>query len=269
MISANQHFEISKIKDYLYVIKENISLVHPVYTNDPLNIYVLLGDHTALLLDTGCGLSPLKPIIDELIGKRKLLVFNTHYHWDHPLGNAEFEEVYIHENEVEIVSKPYDVSYFKDSPNKIVKIYAEQNYLIPPAKIIKPLKDGDIFDLGEIEIRIIHCPGHSPGSICLLTSNGELFTSDVAYYGDQFLPKKENLHEVLKSLSKLIELCEKQKNLELYPSHRNFPCDITLLTDLYKEIENIENLWDKKVPFDFFEAWQIDGKKFRFYVSRV
>ncbi|UCC20527.1 MAG: MBL fold metallo-hydrolase [Promethearchaeota archaeon] len=265
----NQHFEVSKHKDYLYVIKENISLVHPVYTNDPLNIYLLLGSHTALLLDTGCGLSPLKPIVDKLIGERKLLVFNTHYHWDHPLGNEEFNEVYIHENEVDLVSKPYDVSYFKDSPNEIVKIYAEKDFLIPPAKTIKPLKDGDKFDLGDIDIKVIHCPGHSPGSICLLTSNGELFTSDVAYYGDQFLPKKEEFPEVLNTLSKLIKLCETQENLELYPSHRNYPCDITLLKDLYEGIKNIDNLWVTKKSFDFFEAWQIDDKKFRYFVSRT
>ncbi len=270
MSNYNQHFEILKHKDYLYVIKENISLVHPFYTNDPLNIYLLLGTHTALLLDTGCGLFPIKPLVDELKGNRKLLIFNTHYHWDHPLGNVEFGEVYIHENEVDIISKPYDVSFFKDSPNKIVKIYAEQNFLIPPAKLIKPLKDGEIFNLGEIEVKIIHCPGHSPGSICLLTSTGELFTSDVAYYGDQFLPKKENFSEVLETLSKLINLCEKQKNLELYPSHRKYPCDKTLLTDLYNGIENIVNLWDTKKEFDFFEAWQIDDDsgKFRYFISK-
>jgi glyoxylase-like metal-dependent hydrolase (beta-lactamase superfamily II) len=269
MTNDNQHFQVSKHKEYLYVINENISLVHPVYTNDPLNIYLLLGSHTALLLDTGCGLSPLKSIVDRLIGDRGLLVFNTHYHWDHPLGNAEFEEVYIHENEVDFVSKPYDVSYFKDSPSEAVKVYAKQGFLIPPAKVIKPLKDGDLFDLGDIEIKVIHCPGHSPGSICLLTSNGELFTTDVAYYGDQFLPKRENFPEVLRTLSKLIKLCETKKNLELFPSHRDYPCDITLLTDLYKAIQNIENLWDTKIPFEFFEAWQIDDAKFRFYVSRT
>ncbi len=270
MSNATQHFEISKHKDYLFVIKENISLVHPVYTNDPLNMYLLLGSHTALLLDTGCGLFPIKPIVDDLIGKRKLIVFNTHYHWDHPLGNVEFGEVFIHENEVDFVSKPYDVSFFKDSPNDIVKVYEDQNFLIPPAKSIKSLKDGDVFDLGEIEVKVIHCPGHSPGSICLLTSTGELFTSDVAYYGDQFLPKRENFSEVLETLSKLIDLCEKQKDLELYPSHREYPCDKTLLTDLYNGIENIKNLWHTKKAFDFFEAWQIDDDsgKFRYYISR-
>ena len=270
MANSTQHFEISKLKEYLYVIKENISLVHPVYTNDPLNIYLMLGTDIALLLDTGCGLSPLKPIVDELIGKRKLIVFNSHYHWDHPLGNVEFGEVYIHENELDFVSKPYDVSYFKDSPNRIVEIYAKHNFLIPPAKVIKTLKHGDKFDLGELEIEIIHCPGHSPGSICLLTSKGELFTGDVAYYGDQFLPKKEELSQVLTSLSTLIHLCKVKEIKELYPSHRQTPCDINLLIDLYNEIKEIEKRWDTKQPFDFFQAWEIKGSsgKFKFFISR-
>ena len=34
-------------KEYLYVIKENISVVHPVYRNDPLNMYLILGSHSA------------------------------------------------------------------------------------------------------------------------------------------------------------------------------------------------------------------------------
>jgi glyoxylase-like metal-dependent hydrolase (beta-lactamase superfamily II) len=271
MSDLKQHFEISRHKEYLYVIKENISLVHPVYTNDPLNIYLLLGSHSALLMDTGCGLYPIKPIVDDLIGELELKVINTHFHFDHPLGNKEFEEIYIHEAEVDYVSAPYDVSYFKNSPKEIVKIYAEQNFLILPAKSIRPIKNGDIFRLGEIEVKIIHCPGHSPGSICLLTNSDELFTSDVAYYGDQFLPRRDKFHVVLNSLSKLIRLCEKQDNLELYPSHRKYPCDKTLLIDLYQGIENVKNLWNTKVPFDFFDAWLIDDKsnKFRYFVSRI
>jgi glyoxylase-like metal-dependent hydrolase (beta-lactamase superfamily II) len=269
MSDNKQYFEISKHKDYLYVIQENISIVHPVYTNDPLNMYLILGSHTALLLDTGCGLYPLKPIVNDLIGKKKLLVFNTHTHWDHILGNVEFGEVYVHENEADIVSEPYDVSYFKDSPNEIVNHYAEQNFLIPPAKLIKTLKDRDIFDLGGLEIEVIHCPGHSPGSICLLTNKDELFTSDVAYYGDQFLPKREYFPQVLESLTKLIKLCEIQKLIELYPSHRKYPCDKTLLTDLYNGIKNIENFWESKIPFDFFNAWEINSGKFRYFVSKM
>ncbi|GAG82357.1 unnamed protein product [marine sediment metagenome] len=149
MSDENQHFKISKQKDYLYVISENISIVHPVYTNDPLNLYLLLGSHTALLLDTGCGLYPLKSIVKDLIGERKLLVFNSHAHWDHILGNEEFGEIYIHKDESEIVAKPYDLSFLINSPSELIK-YKEKNFSIPPAQVINTLKDGDTFDLGEI-----------------------------------------------------------------------------------------------------------------------
>ncbi|MBA7512900.1 Hydroxyacylglutathione hydrolase [subsurface metagenome] len=269
MSDINQHFKIVKHKDYLYVIQENISIVHSAYTNDPLNMYLILGNHSALLIDTGCGISPLKPIVDKLIGSRKLLVFNSHAHWDHVLGNEEFGEVYIHENEEKIVSEPYNLS---DTKELFAKYYANRNFSIPPAKIIKKLRNGDVFDLGNITIKVIHAPGHSSGSICLLTNKNELFTGDVAYYGDQFLPRKRHIPIVLESLSKLIELCEKNKSIELYPSHRQFPCDINLLTELYKGVSNIKNLWHTRNPFELFYAWEIkdeENDRFRYYVSRL
>ncbi len=261
--SNDNWYKITKIKDYLYVLQENISVVHPVYTNDPLNLYLLLGDHTALLIDTGCGLSPLKPVVDKLIGERKLLVFNSHTHWDHVFGNEQFEEVYVHENEAFMVSRLYDLSYSKEI---FGKHYANRNFTIPPAKVIKTLKDGDSFDLGKILVKVIHAPGHSPGSICLLTNTGELFTGDVAYYGDQFLPRRRLFPIVLETLSKLIKICEEHKQLEIYPSHRQTPCHVNLLVDLYNGIKNIENLWHKRQRNEFFNAYYVEDEKFRYYI---
>jgi glyoxylase-like metal-dependent hydrolase (beta-lactamase superfamily II) len=256
-------YKITKLKDYLYVLQENISIVHPVYTNDPLNLYLLLGDHTALLIDTGCGLSPLKPVVQKLIGERKLLVFNSHTHWDHVFGNEQFEEVYVHENEMFMVSRPYDLSHSKDI---FGTHYASRNFTIHPAKVIKKLKDGDSFDLGKIIVKVIHAPGHSPGSICLLTNKGELFTGDVAYYGDQFLPKRRFFPIVLDTLSKLINVCEEHESIELYPSHRQTLCDKNLLVDLYQGIKNIENIWDTREKNDIFNAYYVEDEKFRYYV---
>ncbi len=263
------HFTIGQLSDELYVIQEDISYVHPIYTNDPLNLYLLLGDHSALLIDTGCGLAPLKPIVDELIEGRKLFVINSHAHWDHILGNEEFEEVYIHENEVEIVSYPYNLAYHKDI---FGKRYGNRNLVIPPCKDIKPIKDGDIFDLGGKKIEVIHAPGHSPGSICLLSSKNELFTGDVAYYGDQFLPSREFIPRILKTLLKLKSLCRKKKNNTLYPSHQQTPCGITLLKELYDGVYNIDNLWHTKKFHSYFYSWIINdpnNERFRYLIPRL
>ncbi len=238
-MESASHFTIEKISEDLYCIQENISDVNSIYRNDPLNLYLLLGTHTALLLDTGCGLNPLKPLVEKLIEGRDLLVFNSHAHWDHVLGNEEFEIVYIHENEVSEISRPYDLS---GSP-EIFSRYADRDFMIPPAKNIKPLHDGDIFDLGAKKIEVIHAPGHSPGSICLRSSENQLFTGDVVYYGDQFLPNKEGIPQVIDTLTMLIEICKERNVQALYPSHQQTPCDITLLIELRGWIKRIDKFF--------------------------
>ena len=90
----------------------------------------------------------------------------------------------------------------------------------------------------------------------------------MAYYGDQFLPKKEEFHIVLNSLSKLISLCKTLGNVELYPSHREYPCEKTLLTELYEGIRNIKNIWGTRKLHEFFESWQIDDEKFRYFIAK-
>jgi glyoxylase-like metal-dependent hydrolase (beta-lactamase superfamily II) len=268
MKNNGDHFEVSQEKEYLYIIKEKISLVHPIYRNDPLNIYLILGEKKAILIDTGCGLFPIKPIVDDIRNERDLIVLNTHFHWDHVLGNQEFKEVRIHKNEVEKVSKPYDVSFFKNSPKELAKKYAENDYLIPSAEKVRELKDGDIIDLGGSKIEVIHTPGHSPGSICLLADTGELYTSDVAYYGDIFLPKRKKFNKVVQSLSRLIDLYHKHNSLNLYPSHCRSPCTIDLIIDLKKGIKNISDLWSSREYSEFFSSWIIDDPPFRYIVSR-
>jgi len=265
----SNHFTVGKLSDELYVIQENISYVHPIYTNDPLNLYLLLGEHSSLLIDTGCGLAPLKPIVEGIVKERDLIVINSHAHWDHILGNEEFEEVYIHENEAEIVSNPYNLAYHRDI---FGKRYGNRNLVIPPCNTIKTIKDGDIFDLGGKDVEVIHAPGHSPGSVCLLTSENKLFTGDVAYYGDQFLPRKEFIPRVLETLSNLISLCKKNNVNTLYPSHQKTPCGMNLLKELYEGVSNIDQLWHTRKLHSHFYSWIINDpkhKRFRYLISRL
>jgi len=45
------------------------------------------------------------------------------------------------------------------------------------------VKDGDILELGELKMKFIHTPGHSPDSMCVLADNC-LFTGDTLFVGD-------------------------------------------------------------------------------------
>ena len=50
-------------------------------------------------------------------------------------------------------------------------------------QVTQKLNDGDLIDLGDRCLRVIHLPGHSPGSIALLDVGSDrcLFSGDVVY----------------------------------------------------------------------------------------
>ena len=85
-----------------------------------------------------------------------------------------------------------------------------------PADVI--VEDGDTLKVGDIDVKIIHTPGHTPGSMCLLT-NGKLITGDTLFVGNcgrSDLPGGsmeqlfDSLHKKLKPLA---------DDIEVYPGH--------------------------------------------------
>ena len=266
MVDIKEWFEIIKHKDYLYIIREKLNDVDPRFKTIYTNLFLLLGSHSALMIDTGCGLFPLKPIVDELIGKRKLLVFNTHSHWDHVGGNAEFGEIYIHKKELSKARRSRNLFLLKSSPKEIAKNYKEIKYHLPPADIVNHLNDGDKFDLGDLSVEIIHTPGHSSGSISLVTNRGELFTGDTAHYGTMYLPSKRHFPKFLKIISKLMELFVTNPNIEIYPSHEEYAVGKELLQDLFQEVNNIDDFWEKKNFYPFIFCWFLEGDSFKYII---
>ncbi|MGV9197805.1 MAG: MBL fold metallo-hydrolase [Promethearchaeia archaeon] len=266
MQKSRKRYKINHPSDHIYILQENISSIHPIYKNDPLNLYLLVGENRALLIDTGCRIKSVKPLIQKIIKEKGLIVVNTHGHWDHVLGNYDFKKVHIHKKEAYIISQPFNVSFLKNSPSQLVKAYEGFNFKIPPSEEIKSLKQGDSFDLGDISVEIYHTPGHSPGSICLLTDVGDLFTGDTAYYGEQFLPRRQNFPLILDSLDKISSLCEKNEGVKLYPAHGQYSCDKTLITKLRNGIKNIDNIWNNKKFNSFFHTYELSDENFKYYV---
>ena len=80
------------------------------------------------------------------------------------------------------------------------------------------VKDNDTLKLGDVVIKIIHTPGHTPGGICLYTPP-HLFTGDTLFSGGGFgrtdLPGGNN-NDLEKSLSRLFSLPDQTI---IYPGH--------------------------------------------------
>ena len=97
---------------------------------------------------------------------------NTHGHVDHISGNTEMQKA----TGAKIIVHEDDAIMLTDTPAMILKMFGAK--ASPSADIL--VKDGDIISTGNVELKVIHTPGHSPGGICLYTP-GYVFTGDTLF----------------------------------------------------------------------------------------
>ena len=145
---------------------------HITQITDPTGVYLFLveGDREAMLIDTGVGFAGLKETVNQLT-KKPLSVILTHMHPDHAGGAAAFERVYLHPADKDMTAEMAlegRMGYSMGSMRGIVLTPAD--FIPAPGadKQYLPLADGQSFDLGGITLEIIHVPGHTPGSCCVL-----------------------------------------------------------------------------------------------------
>ncbi len=170
------------------------------------NCYLVLGSERNLLVDSGMGVAPLRPLLAELSAK-PLTVFTTHTHIDHVGGHAELAdlEILVHPLEADALRRPgpRGLRFPRRSPDQIEALrrsgielsdfmvdavpfaeYPMEEYgraAVEPSRLVD---EGDVVDLGDRRFDVLHLPGHSPGSIGLWdASDGTLVTGDALYDG--------------------------------------------------------------------------------------
>jgi hydroxyacylglutathione hydrolase len=102
-------------------------------------------------------------------------IVNTHGHPDHTCGNARVKAL----TGAKIVMHELDDHMFNSALGReMARLW---NFApSPPADM--NVKDGDHIIVGDVSLKVIHTPGHSPGGICLL-GDSNLFTGDTLFVG--------------------------------------------------------------------------------------
>lgn len=209
---AAHWFEHKRIRDDLYLLSE------PYYHRlSRANIWLIRGRDADLLVDTGLGVASLKNYLADYLDK-PLWVVASHVHFDHAGGCHEFEQVYIHENElVPLRSGDQDLMLAKPQYNFVrqgdfeqlpSKNFSASEYAVRACPQARKLAHGDVIDLGDKAFEVMHLPGHSPGSIALYErKTGQLFSGDVVYDGellDQLAASV--IDDYVDSMQKLLDL---------------------------------------------------------------
>jgi hydroxyacylglutathione hydrolase len=139
------------------------------------NVYLIL-DEVPVLIDAGMDPEPTLRNIKKLIDPQKIeMIILTHSHHDHSGGVPRLKEVtgakvVIHEDEAGSLGDDMaTVAYLFGRP-------------APEIEADGTLKEGDVIDIGEWKLEVLHTPGHSPGGICLYErKNKVLFSGDTVF----------------------------------------------------------------------------------------
>lgn len=148
--------------------------------------YLVEGNERALLIDGLTGVGSLRAFVRELTDL-PVAMAATHGHIDHIGAAWEYGKVFIHPNDIPLMYTPMHSGQqgrleFASMPSpRISKRTVPVMDDVPAPHPVEtyPIYEGDIFDLGGVQLEVIGVPGHTYGSVVFLDRAARiLFSGD-------------------------------------------------------------------------------------------
>lgn len=189
-----------------------------------VRIFILTGTGKALLIDTGRTGLNLRSAVESVTDLPYMMI-NTHADPDHIAGNLQFPVFYMHPSETS--------AYYKQRRGS-------GSFL--------PVYDGDVIDLGERELEIVHIPGHTPGSISILDRRSRMLIGGdpIQKHGQIYMfGSHRDLHSYVYGLRRVMARDDFERVL---PSHADLYVGREVIPELIAGAEAVLNGTGKGKP---------------------
>ena len=186
--------------------------IHALVVGDlQTNCYILKSGSEATIVDPGGEPERVLRFIKDINVKPTRIVA-THTHFDHVLGVDGIRKT----TKTPFLIHLDDLSMLRSMQSRVRQFMGFE--VPPPSNVDGYVQDGDLLELGEEKIRVLHTPGHSPGSISL-SGDGYVLTGDALFnqsIGRTDLPGG-NLNTLIHSIRE--RLFKLDDETIVYPGH--------------------------------------------------
>lgn len=201
--------------------------IHGNWAEDELDgnvqgaVYLIASEGEALLIDTGnrvpgTDVSMGPAIVEKLErdGYQLKYLLITHFHYDHTGNAAEIKErfgpaVLAHPldrpviEDPLILARPDNAIRFGVTPEELLEDFnlapgeslglsdaaVIERYWNFPVDVDREVVDGDLLQVGALELQVVHLPGHSPGQVGIWNrATRSLYCADIVHYPSPLSP---------------------------------------------------------------------------------
>ena len=152
---------------WVYSMPRNVYAIFEPYQDQGVISYLILGEESALLWDTGMGIFDIRKCVEQLTDL-PVTVLNSHDHFDHTGGNHLFENVMCYNipSAIRTLTEGQthlDLLEYVD-PERIINVPEEFDkdhfYRIGKAPTAT-VEDGQVIDLGGRKLEVMYTPGQT------------------------------------------------------------------------------------------------------------
>ena len=227
-------FKVEKVADKTWAIRDKTQVT----------CYLVEGEEKALLIDTCWGLGNLAGLVQSITSLPVKVVI-THGHPDHVCGAFQFDDLYISKDDESLLNVFYNKqtrrqlieNRFKD---QLSADFSKEKWINAELGNVSTIKEGDAFELGKRDLKVIAVPGHTPGSICLLDGENELLFSGDSIQTAPVLMHLDTSLPLSTYFDSLVHACSFEEAYDkILPGHGETPIDKAILNELIDGVSEI------------------------------